>query len=464
MKFNIRQIRIYKLFSILIFLVFICCIKDDSNNKILERHRSSLWINFFNKELTGVIISDVFSPPQTSRIYAYSNIAAYEAMRVADDIFPSLLERLNGFDNIPNNEILIDPVIAGITAFNYVGKRLVYDSLPLFTAQNFFYDEIKSQRLSPSLLKFSKLFGDIVGEIIFKRSTKDGYLERTANSGYLVEENNMEKWQPTPPAYIEAIEPHWNTLIPFTIDSAQQFKPKTHTPFSIIKNSKFHNQAIEVYEAVNNLDEEQRNIAMFWDCNPNQSNNFGHLMFNSQQISPAGHWIHITCQVVDQENLSNLEASYALAKVGITLADSFIISWDEKYRSNLIRPETYINKYIDSEWKPILETPPFPEYTSAHSAASKAASLVLADLFGDNFAYIDSTEIPFGMPTRKYKSFKQASDEAAISRLFGGIHYKPAVEAGKKQGEDLGNFIINKLDDGINFKTLETNHLKDWQK
>ena len=90
----------------------------------------------------------------------------------------------------------------------------------------------------------------------------------------------------------------------------------------IIKNSKFHNQAIEVYEAVNNLDEEQRNIAMFWDCNPNQSNNFGHLMFNSQQISPAGHWIHITCQVVDQENLSNLEASYALAKVGITLADS----------------------------------------------------------------------------------------------------------------------------------------------
>ena len=195
---------------------------------------------------------------------------------------------------------------------------------------------------------------------------------------------------------------------------------------------------------------------MFWDCNPNQSNNFGHLMYNDQQISPAGHWIHITCQVAEQKKLSNTEASYVLAKVGITLADSFIISWDEKYRSNLIRPETYINKYIDAEWKPILETPPFPEHTSAHSVASRGASLILTNLFGDNFAFIDSTEIPFGLPVRKYKSFKQASDEAAISRLLGGIHYKPAVEAGKKQGEDLGNFIINKLDDGINFKTANS--------
>jgi hypothetical protein len=439
-------------YLILIFSPIFSCSIDDSKTTISERHKNSLWIHYFNKQLTNIIISDVFSPPQTSRIYAYANLAAYEAMRVDDKNFPSISKKLKKFKNIPANNFKINHLIAGVTAFAYVGKKLVYDSLLLHNAQNLFYETVKNNNFNSSVFEFSKKFGEIVGKVIYDRSAIDGYLQRTSKKGYLVDEKNISKWQPTPPAYMDAIEPHWNSILPFVIDSAQQFKPKKHTPFSIEKKSKFYNEAIDVYNAVNNLNKEQLSIAMFWDCNPNQSNNFGHLMYNNQQISPAGHWIHITCQVAEQENLSNLEASYALAKVGITLADSFIIAWDEKYRSNLIRPESYINKYIDPDWKPILETPPFPEHTSAHSVASKGASLMLTNIFGENYAYTDSTEIPFGLPVRKYDSFEHASDEAAISRIYGGIHYRPAIEFGKQQGEELIQFVLNKLKDSIDLK------------
>ncbi|HLT51686.1 MAG TPA: vanadium-dependent haloperoxidase, partial [Arenibacter sp.] len=129
----------------------------------------------------------------------------------------------------------------------------------------------------------------------------------------------------------------------------------------------------------------------------------------------------------------------------MAVADAFISCWDEKYRSNLIRPETVINQYIDENWIPILQTPPFPEYTSGHSVISGAAAIALTDIFGDNFAYDDDTEVPFGLPVRSFTSFNQAAEEAAISRMYGGIHYRAAVENGMDQGRDLGLFLVDKL-------------------
>ena len=103
-----------------------------------------------------------------------------------------------------------------------------------------------------------------------------------------------------------------------------------------------------------------------------------------------------------------------------------------------MRPETYINKYIDENWLPLLQTPPFPEYTSGHSVISNAASVALTKLFGDNYAFTDSTETEFGMPVRSFKSFDDVAAEASVSRIYGGIHYRPAVEVGAKQGKLLG--------------------------
>ncbi|MFW5760284.1 MAG: vanadium-dependent haloperoxidase, partial [Cyclobacteriaceae bacterium] len=125
--------------------------------------------------------------------------------------------------------------------------------------------------------------------------------------------------------------------------------------------------------------------------------------------------------------------------------DAFISCWDEKYRSSLIRPETYIYRYIDPDWKPLLQTPAFPEYTSGHSVISASAAVVLTELIGENFAFADSSEVDYGLPVRQYRSFYEASDEAAISRLYGGIHYRPACDNGIDQGRKVGNFIMDKI-------------------
>ena len=141
---------------------------------------------------------------------------------------------------------------------------------------------------------------------------------------------------------------------------------------------------------------------------------------------------------------------YAYTKTSIALMDAFISCWDEKYRSNLVRPETLINTYIDENWKPVLQTPPFPEYTSGHSVISGAASTALTSIFGDNFAFDDDTEVPYGLPVRSFTSFNSAADEAAISRMYGGIHYRKAVEIGVKQGRTLGEFVVQNLKMEVN--------------
>ena len=130
----------------------------------------------------------------------------------------------------------------------------------------------------------------------------------------------------------------------------------------------------------------------------------------------------------------------------MAMADAFISCWDEKYSSNLIRPETIINNTFDESWLPVLQTPPFPEYTSGHSVVSGAASVILTEIFGDNFAFEDTTELVYGLPVRSFGSFYEASSEAAISRLYGGIHYRAAIDNGLIQGKNLGHFVANKLE------------------
>ena len=134
---------------------------------------------------------------------------------------------------------------------------------------------------------------------------------------------------------------------------------------------------------------------------------------------------------------------YALVSIG--LFDGFISCWDEKYRTNVIRPETYINRYIDPDWEPTLQTPPFPEYTSGHSVISSASAVIMTHLFGDNFAFADSTEVPYQLPVRSFNSFKEAAREASVSRLYGGIHYTPAVYLGVEQGTKIGELVLARV-------------------
>ena len=193
------------------------------------------------------------------------------------------------------------------------------------------------------------------------------------------------------------------------------------------------------------LTPEQKEIANFWDCNPFKMNVRGHVIYATKKISPGGHWINITRLACKKAKADFVQSAEAYACLSITLADSFISCWDEKYRTNVIRPETFINQYIDANWLPLLQTPPFPEYTSGHSVISIASAIILTKLFGENFSFADSTEVEFGLPVRHFKSFETAAEEAAISRFYGGIHYMPAIKNGVEEGKKIGSFIAEKL-------------------
>ncbi len=407
---------------------------------------SEFQLSKWNRKLSDVIIADIFTPPVASRIYAYPNIAAYEAMKFLDREKKSLSDKLNGFETgpAPDAEGEYYLPLSGIIAFTTVAQQLVYNGPRIDELEAKYLEDIRSVGISSSVYQRSVDFGREVGQHILEWATRDGYNERTANIGYMVNDD-PGRWRPTPPDYAESIEPYWNTIRPFVIDSANQFNPGVPTKFDTIPGSEFHKGTLEVYEVVKSIDEEKLQIAKFWDCNPNISYTQGHVMYFHQQISPGGHWIHITCQVIEAEELTELESAESMAKVAITIADAFISCWDEKYRSSLVRPETYINRYIDKDWMPILQTPAFPEHTSGHSVASASAATMLTHLFGENYSFADSTEVPFGLPIRKFESFKAASEEAAISRLYGGIHYMPAIENGVIQGRNIGQFIVSQF-------------------
>jgi len=402
------------------------------------------------KKLSDVIVYDIFSPPVASRVYSYPSIAAFETMRLAHPTkYNTLAGQLHELQEGPKpDDKNIDFNLAAIHAFYTVGKKLIFSQNKLEEYQENIYKELRSKGLPKSKLNASKKFGEKMAAHILEWAAGDLYNQTRTHSKYTILQET-KYWKPTPPDYMEGIEPHWQEIRTMVLDSANQFVPKPPIEFSLEKDSKFYDQLLEVYEIGKNLSEEETDIAKFWDCNPFVSHHIGHAMFATKKITPGGHWIGITSIACKKSNSTFDESVNAYTNVSIALFDSFISCWDEKWRSILVRPETLINQNLDEEWVPLLQTPPFPEYTSGHSVISRASAMVLTNLYGDNFYFEDDTEVEFGLPVREFKSFKHASEEAAISRLYGGIHYKMAIEEGVYQGEKVGEFIVN------NIKTLK---------
>lgn len=398
------------------------------------------------KQVTDVIVHDIYSPPVASRTYAYISIAGYEAVVPGNPGYQTLAGQLNGLTALPKPKAghEYSYTLVSVHAMLTVAKAMVISEDKI---QNFYttiIKEFKEAGIPEKVFKNSIEYGQQVADHILAWAAKDNYRQTRSFSKYALE-NDAASWKPTPPAYMKAVEPHWNKLRPFIIDSAQQFKPSRPTPFSIDKNSQFYKEASEVRDIGLKLTEEQKAIANFWDCNPFKMNVNGHVMYASKKISPGGHWMNITRLACQKSASTVVQSLEAYACLSIVIADAFISCWDEKYRSRVIRPETYINQYIDGSWTPFLQTPPFPEYTSGHSVLSTGSAVMLSKIFGENFSFADSTEVEFGIAVRHFTSFKQAADEAAISRLYGGIHYMPSIVNGAEEGRNIGNFIANKL-------------------
>jgi hypothetical protein len=399
------------------------------------------------KALTDVIVHDIFSPPVASRIYTYASIGGYEVARFADSSYVSLAGKIKHLDPIPSptaGKEYCYPLAANLT-FLKIGKNLIFSEDSINKQIQRVLHHFEEIGLPSDVMKNSIAYSDVVSEHIIKWSSTDNYKQTRSFPKYSLQEDPAT-WKPTPPGYMDGIEPSWRKIRTFVMDSAQQFKPAPPTPFNITdKNGLFYKEVMEVYESVKNASEEQNAIANFWDCNPYKLNVTGHIMHATKKITPGGHWINIVGLVCEKSKADFTKTAMTYAMVSTGLADAFISCWDEKYRSNLIRPETVINEFIDPEWLPLLQTPPFPEYTSGHSVASASAATILTSIFGDDFAFDDNTEVEFGLPVRSFTSFYHASDEAAISRLYGGIHYRPAIVNGVSQGKGVGALIVSKL-------------------
>ena len=398
------------------------------------------------KQLTDVMIYDIFSPPQASRAYAYSAIAAYEAMRAGNPAYRSLAGQVRGLTEVPpppSGEI--STPLAGVHAYLAVGRALTFSRARMDSARRAMDDAFRRrQGITEAVFARSVAYGDTVAKHVLAWAAKDGYLQTRGGAKYTVT-NAPGRWVPTPPAYMDGVEPNWNKIRPFVMDSASQFRPEPAYSYDTVKTSAFMREAIEVYEIGRKLTDEQRSIAAFWDCNPYVMHVQGHTMYATKKITPGGHWMGIVAIAARKADADAVRSAEAYARTAIAIADAFIGVWDEKYRSAVIRPESVINKYLDEGWEPLLQTPPFPEYTSGHSGISTAAAVVLTDQFGPSVAFVDSTEAEFGLPVRSFVSFEQAAAEAAISRLYGGIHYRHAIEQGVIQGRQVGSYVVARV-------------------
>jgi len=336
--------KVIALFAVLAFHFSCSTVQREKGDSCKRNLQKPGYIHDSMKKITDNIVHDIFSPPVASRIYTYSSVAAYEAIIHEDQQFISLAGQLNGLEPVPTPEEGEEYsfTVAAVHAMLKVGRQLIFSEEKLDVFYDSLMGDFQRSGIPRDVFERSIRYGTDVANHIIKWSSTDNYKQSRSFPKYTILDD-PGTWRPTPPAYMEAVEPHWNKIRTFAIDSAAQFKPAPPTPFSTNAQSQFYKEAYEVYAIGKGLTEEQREIASFWDCNPFVMNVKGHVMFATKKISPGGHWMNITRVACEKEKTSAVRAAEAYAMVSIALFDGFVSCWDEKYRSKLIRPETYIN-------------------------------------------------------------------------------------------------------------------------
>jgi hypothetical protein len=400
------------------------------------------------KELNEVVKFVGFAPIVASRNYAYANIAAYECIAAGyPKEYHSLAGQINGLTAMPKADTAkpIDFEFASLLAFCKVGEAVTFPE----GSMKEYVDSLKkfadNTGMPSAMFDNSVAFADSIGKAILAWSKKDNYAQTRSASRYTVLDS-PGRWVPTPPAYASAVEPHWREIRTIGMDSANQFMVPRPIPFNVTnKSGAYYKQVMAVKNAVDSLTDEQKHIAEFWDDLGGKLNVVGHIQFVTKKFSPPGHWMNIVGIASQKAKASFRKTVAAYTLTSICMFDAFIQCWDEKFRSNMIRPETVINKYIDQDWRPYLQTPPFPEYTCGHSTVSSAAAEALTKMYGENFNYTDTSELEFGIANRSFTSFKQAADENNMARFYGGIHFHPSCLVSTEYGQKVGRFIVGKL-------------------
>ena len=378
-----------------------------------------------------------YVPPVAARAFAYIGVTAHEALASGNGRLVSLAGQLNGLPPLPARaDGAFDAPCVLHAALQAAVAELFGNTGPTgqraIQAMGRKMGETASAGIDAAVVERSVAHGAAVAGHILDWARQDGGAV-IKNMGFPMEYTpgtRPQDWVPTNLIRLQQapLLPQWATCRTFAMPAADSCDAPPHPAYDEVAGSAFHDHAREVHEIGRGLTDEQKLIARFWSDDPMLT------------PTPAGHWIAIVLQIADRNALPVETISATLAKLGVAQADAFISCWSTKFKYNLLRPVTYIRRHIDPKWEPLLITPPFPEYTSGHSTQSGAASVVLAAMLGEDFAFDDETHVDEGLPVRSFPSFAAAAEEAALSRLYGGIHFRFGNEAGLAQGRQVGAF------------------------
>lgn len=416
-------------------LVFSC--KPKNSNYAEVMHNPFLYEKVVH-EINYVVIHDIFTPPVASRVFAYSCLASYETLAGEGKQIKSLSGKINGLNvmPLPGKNEKIDYPFAALIALTKVGKALIYSQDRVQRVIDSIKTLASNAGMPDDIYKNSIQYGEQVADTIMAWSKKDNFAQ-TRGAQFTLSHSEGH-WEPTPPGYFEAVEPLWKNIRTMATDSANMFAPPGPVPFSKDTGSAYYKQVMDVYNTVKHLDTTQRWIANFWDCNSFKLHVSGHLMFATKAMTPPGHWMEIAGIICQEKHADFYKTVYAYTGIAIGMFDGFVACWYTKYKYDTERPETFINKYVDHSWMPYLQTPPFPEYNSAHSTQSAAAAVFLGKVFTEPLAFRDSTERDWGWPDRSFVSMDEAAKEVSMSRFYGGIHYRKSVWDAYDQGKKIG--------------------------
>ncbi len=428
----------------LILLVILSSCKEAIKSDVQVFKSTDL--NNVNTVLLEAVMEDVFTPPVASRIYVYAHLAHYITLQsLRSDSLQMIRSKVSGLEDfkLPESQE-VNPELSALLAFSNTGKKLIYSEYYFKDLA----DNLKAKAirlgLSENVIYNSEKYASEISKLLSTWIDKDMYTE-TRTYPRFTSTKNSENWRETPPDYLSGLEPYWDKIRAMVIDSANVFAYKPLPDYSTEKDSDFYKMVDEVYQESKNTTLEKGKIAWFWDCNPIMTIHKGHMTTTIHKFTPPGHWLNIINQISTNENSDYYKTTKAYTMTSMAMFDAIIAVWYVKYKTDLVRPVTYIQENIDAEWTPVLQTPPFPEYTSGHSATSASAAEILTSIYGDNYKFTDNTQLRFGLEKRTFKSFREAANQVNLSRFYGGIHYMQGVEEGGRQGKEVANLILKKL-------------------
>lgn len=423
-------------------LVLAAC-RPETASPSAATYPAEVAVAWYDLTLELIRTTQGYTPPVAARTLGYLGVTLYETVRPGMPGYTTLAGQLNGLDELPTPDPLArhDWAAAANRALAAQVRALFptapAEQLAAIDALEEQFNRQFSQTVDAVTLRHSQTWGNTVAAAIYVWSRTDG-----GHEGYLTNfpadyapPSGPGRWVKTPPAFSPPMQPYWGDNRPFVLTDGAACPAPPPPAYSTDPASAFYAEAYEVYTTVRQRNPQQEEIASFWADDPGRT------------ATPSGHWVAILGQVLMAEEAGLDVAAVGYAKLGIAVADAFITCWHTKYVYHLVRPISYIQSEIDPTWNadtitdPVL-TPPFPEYTSGHSVQSGAAATVLTAVFGENYKFTDRTHDDLGMAAPTFTSFAAAAQEAAISRLYGGIHYRSAIEQGLAQGQCVGEHVL----------------------